>query len=230
MAKDHLILLHGAIGSKTDLEEVKILLKDDFDVHSFNFEGHGGRPSTNRFTIDLFSKNVLDYMNKNGISKTHFFGYSMGGYVALNLALKFSEKVNKIICFGTKFNWTEESAKNEVKKLNPSIIDVKVPSFAKYLAELHHPCDWKKVLSKTANMMLSLGNGDSLKNTDFESIDHEVLICLGSNDNMVSKEESENVVNAMRNGNFKLIEEFYHPLNKNDLKLMAEIIEDFIWE
>ena len=46
-------------------------------------------------------------------------GHSMGGYVALKLALKRPELVDRIITLGTKFNWTPEVAAKEVKMLNP---------------------------------------------------------------------------------------------------------------
>ena len=40
----HLILLHGALGSKEQLQPLATTLQNTFHVHSFNFSGHGGRP------------------------------------------------------------------------------------------------------------------------------------------------------------------------------------------
>lgn len=40
----HLILLHGALGSKDQLQPLATALERHFQVHIFNFSGHGGRP------------------------------------------------------------------------------------------------------------------------------------------------------------------------------------------
>ena len=93
--KSHLILLHGALGCKDQLSDLKSRLNSDYDVHTLNFEGHGGVASDKSFAIDLFTQNVLDYCQSNGLKSVSLFGYSMGGYVALNLALKHSNVVKE---------------------------------------------------------------------------------------------------------------------------------------
>lgn len=46
-----LLLLHGALGSKNQFKSLKEILKSDFDVYDFNFEGHGGLVSDADFSI-----------------------------------------------------------------------------------------------------------------------------------------------------------------------------------
>jgi len=41
---EHLLLLHGALGSKEQLAALALKLKDKYVVHTLNFNGHGGRP------------------------------------------------------------------------------------------------------------------------------------------------------------------------------------------
>ena len=43
--KEHIILLHGALGSENQFSQLKESLADKFEVHSMNFEGHGGKTS-----------------------------------------------------------------------------------------------------------------------------------------------------------------------------------------
>jgi esterase/lipase len=54
----HLVLLHGAIGSKDQLHPLANALKKDFDVHLLNFSGHGG----NAFPGKPFLLNCLPAM------------------------------------------------------------------------------------------------------------------------------------------------------------------------
>ncbi|WP_298513563.1 alpha/beta hydrolase [uncultured Kordia sp.] len=228
MKNTNLLLLHGALGSEVQLQSLQKLLATDFNVHTLNFEGHGGRTSDHEFEMERFADNVIEKLQSLGISKTHIFGYSMGGYVALTLAKKRPEMVDAIITLGTKFNWSLESAQQEVKMLNPEKIEEKIPAFAKRLHELHQPNDWKEVMHKTAAMMLALANGKKLTNADLQQIPHKVLVGIGALDNMVTVAESENAATQLPNATLKVIDEVKHPIEKVDINVLTTVIRDFI--
>lgn len=222
--RSHLILLHGALGCKEQLDPLKELLSDTFEVHSLSFEGHGGLPSENTFTMKGFAQNVLDYMEEYHISTAHFFGYSMGGYVALTLAMEYPEKAQNIATLGTKFDWTPETAQKEASLLNPDVIEVKVPHFAQRLASLHAPEDWKLLMHKIKAMMIDLGTGSRLSDSQLRSVSHKTHILLGSRDNMVTQEESQNTASLLSNGSFQLLDEVPHPIEKVDPHLLSETL------
>lgn len=228
MKNDNILLLHGALGSKLQLDSLKHLLSHHFNVFTLNFEGHGDKPSDKEFSIDLFAQNVKDFLKAMNISSTHIFGYSMGGYVTLRLALNNPSLVNQIMTLGTKFNWTKEIAEQEVKMLNPEKLEEKVPAFAKRLEEIHTGIGWKSVLSKTAKMMSELGNGKKISDEDLSRIGQNVLIGIGELDRMVTIDESEQASNLMPNGNLKVIEGFKHPIEKVDMDQLARIIMDYL--
>jgi len=228
MQKDNIILLHGALGSKAQLKSLKTILSNNFEVQNINFEGHGDRFSDNDFSIDLFVQNVLDFLVHKEISKTHIFGYSMGGYVGLKLAAKNPEAIDRIITLGTKFNWTKEIAAQEIKMLNPEKVEEKVPAFAKHLEELHTGNNWKLVMKKTAKLMTDLGDGKKMSDDDLKRIRNQVMIGIGALDRMVTLEESERAAALLPNGKLKVIEGFKHPVEKVDMSKLASMIVDFI--
>ncbi|WP_420570765.1 alpha/beta fold hydrolase [Kordia sp.] len=228
MKHTNLLLLHGALGSEVQLKPLQELLSKDFNVHTLNFEGHGGRASNYEFTMERFADNVTEKLQTLQLERTHIFGYSMGGYVALTLAKKHPELVDIIVTLGTKFNWTIEAAQQEVRMLNPEKIEEKVPAFAKRLHELHQPNDWKEVMKKTAEMMLALASGKRLTNQDLQQINHKTLIGIGALDTMVSVEESENAATQLPNGTLQIIDDVKHPIEKVDIQVLATIIKDFI--
>lgn len=228
---DHnLLLLHGALGTKDQFLNLKKHLSPKFNVHDFNFEGHGTHASNKDFSIPLFTENVIEYLNENQITQTHIFGYSMGGYVGLDLANKYQNRVNKIITLGTKFDWTRATAEKEIRMLNPEKIAEKVPAFAKNLASIHINNNWKDVVKRTAQMMYNLGEGARLKDQELASIKHEVLLCVGSKDRMVSIEESKVAAEILPNGKLEIIEGFPHSIEKINEAMFASIIIDFIKE
>lgn len=164
--RQDILLFHGALGSLQQFIELKELLSENFNVHVFNFSGHGGNPINQSFSIDLFGNDTLAFMQQSGIVHPSVFGYSMGGYVALKLALKHPDLFKMILTLGTKFEWTKESAEKEVKMLQHDIIEEKVPRFAQVLRERHTPVDWKTNMQHTADMMLALSSGDAMTTDD----------------------------------------------------------------
>src|SRR5687768_3564024 len=222
--KDSILLLHGALGSKDQFASLIEKLKDEFDVHTFNFFGHGGNEFSDGFSIDGFIKETMNFIYSNHLESTNVFGYSMGGYVALKAAILYPLRFKKIITLGTKFNWTPETAAKETGRLIPEVIVEKIPKFADDLQKRHHPQDWKKLMNHTAAMIVALGNSDAIKDEDFSTIQNEVLICVGSEDNMVTLEESMAVVNHLPNGHLKVINGFKHPIEAVDQNVLAKII------
>ncbi len=223
----HLLLLHGAIGSKNQFEKLKNELQSNYIVHTINFSGHEGEAISDDFSIQLFAQDVLTYLEKNNIDVINIFGYSMGGYVGLYLAKEYPKKINKIFTLGTKFLWTPEIATKEIKMLDADKIEQKIPAFAKELAQRHSPNNWKTVLEKTKEMMTSLGNNNILKDADFSSIEHKVQIGIGDKDTMVTLEETVNVYRQLKNASFIVLPNTQHPIEKVDLKRLSNEIKLF---
>ncbi|CAN5313890.1 hypothetical protein BH10BAC1_BH10BAC1_06230 [soil metagenome] len=223
----HLLLLHGAIGAKDQLEPLALKLKNDFIVHTMNFSGHGGEEMSNTFSIKSFSNDVLNYIKQNNIDKINIFGYSMGGYVALHLAKHHPEKIEKVFTLATKFDWTPDIAQKEIKMLNAEKIAEKLPAFAKTLENRHYPNDWKTLLNKTADMMVELGNKIDLTHSDFESIHIPVTISVGDEDNMVTLSESKNVCQSIKNAHLIILSDTMHPIEKVDLGYLSTEIKLF---
>lgn len=223
-----IVLLHGALGSEFQMIPLKKQLEHTYHVHTFNFEGHGGRANSGEYSIDRFVRNVLDYLNEKELEKVSIFGYSMGGYVALKFAANYPERIEKVATLATKFDWNPQSSEKEVKMLNPEVIETKVPKFADHLKYIHSPLNWKDVLHETANMMIDLGNGKGLKENELKSIQFPVMIGIGDQDNMVSIEETKHVSQQLPNASLKIFKDFPHPIDRMDIQRLAEEIIKFI--
>lgn len=223
-----LLLLHGALGSKAQLEPLAEMLKNDFEVFTLNFSGHGGAPFAEGFGIGQFTAEVLAFLDKNGCENVDIFGYSMGGYVALNLARLHPQRVGKIVTLATKFDWTPEGAERETKMLDPDKIEAKVPAFAAQLRERHAPNDWKLLLRKTADMMLELGQRPLLTSAILSKITNPCLICLGDGDQMVSLDETTLAANALPNGQQLVLEQTPHPFEKVNIPAFTAITASFL--
>ena len=224
-----LLLLHGAIGAASQFDKLKEELKNNFEIYTLNFSGHGGGEITDEnFSIELFANDVIKFIDKNNLQGIDVYGYSMGGYVALYIASKDKSKIGRIFTTATKFDWNEESSVKESKMLNPAKIEEKIPAFAKMLEKRHLPADWKMVLNKTAEMMIALGKNPLLTDEVLEKIENETFISVGDKDTMVSLEETANAAGKLKNGKLFIFADTEHPIEKmNAKKLSDEIIKFF---
>ena len=216
--------MHGAIGAKDQLEPLKKILQESYNVYSFNFSGHGKESFHQGFNIEQFMEDTLSYLLTNDLKKVSIFGYSMGGYVALNLAKYHPDKVSQIITLGTKFKWTPEIASKEVKMLNADIIESKVPVFAKALSIRHGVDNWKILLSKTAKMMLEMGEKNPLLLSDYKNIKQPCKLLLADHDEMVTREETIEVAESLPSSTFITLPNSKHPIEKVDLKALSKEI------
>jgi pimeloyl-ACP methyl ester carboxylesterase len=224
-----ILLLHGALGSAAVMEPLAEQLSSvGFAAQTLNFSGHGGAPFAESFDIQQFTSEVLAFLDKNGIETVDIFGYSMGGYVALNLARLHPQRVGSIVTLATKFDWTPAGAEREAKMLDPEKIAAKVPAFAQQLAARHAPNDWKILLEKTADMMLALGQAPTLTPAILSQIQHPTLICLGDSDQMVGLAETSQTAEALPNGHLRILEQTPHPFEKVNMTAIASVVASFL--
>ncbi len=218
---EQLLILHGAIGSATQMAPIANRFKTAFDVLLFNLYGHGGKPIDNRpFSIPLFANEVLSFLDENNIANISIFGYSMGGYIALYLAKHHPDRISRIVTLATKFDWNEQIAAKEIQMLNPEKIAIKLPAFANTLAERFAPADWKQALQKTADMMVELGVDNTLKTNDYADIATPVLVLLGDRDKMVSLDETLSVYKSLPNAQLGILPNTHHPIEQVDADLL----------
>ena len=225
-----LILLHGALGSKTQLEPLEKSLSNLFEIHTLNFSGHGGEPfSDSTFGINTFSQELRDFIIIKGLHGSHVFGYSMGGYVALRTAQSNPDLVGKIFTLGTKFDWNPLSAEREAKRLIPAIIEEKIPAFAEVLKKRHYPNDWHEVIDKTREMMLFLGHNPILTKSELLEITNDCIVARGDEDEMVTPEETEWASNHLHFGQAKTLPQTKHPIEKVDVHLLSAELTNFFF-
>lgn len=218
------LILHGALGSASQLEPVRAAFENQgLTVHSLNLSGHGSAAFQPQFGIEQFAADVRQWLDIQSIRTVNIFGYSMGGYVALEFARKYPDRVGSIVTLGTKFDWSVESAAREVRKLNPEKIIEKVPAFARILEKRHAPNDWKELIQKTSVMMTGLGENPLLTPEILKSVNNQTWVCLGDQDDMADRQYSEEVAGLLPNGKFLLLESTPHPIEKVSMEKLTGI-------
>ncbi|HEY9692147.1 MAG TPA: 2-succinyl-6-hydroxy-2,4-cyclohexadiene-1-carboxylate synthase [Oculatellaceae cyanobacterium] len=98
--KPLLLLLHGFMGSSNDLQDVMILLSQQFCCLAVDLPGHGKTKvlgSQECYRMENTAQALINLFEALKINQCFLFGYSMGGRLALYLALKFPQYFAKVI-------------------------------------------------------------------------------------------------------------------------------------
>lgn len=223
-----LLLLHGAMGSKEQLQPLLEKFSDQYKVYSINFSGHGGTNIPEEISIKLFAGEVLSLIEKNKLEKVNIFGYSMGGYVALYLALHHPGLVDSVMTLGTKLHWDEPTAAKEVAMLQPEVIAQKVPKFAEQLAQRHHPADWKLLMIRTGTMLQQMGKQNPVNAEDFSKVICKVLLMLGDRDKMVTLDETVAVFRQLQKAQLAVLPNTPHAIEQVDVDLVVHLTQKFL--
>ncbi|WP_205503598.1 alpha/beta fold hydrolase [Rufibacter psychrotolerans] len=223
-----LLLLHGALGAKNQFEPLLPLLPADWPVYSFNLAGHGGAAlPAGPFSIQGYVAQLLEWLAERKLPSVQVFGYSMGGYIALEAARQQPGKFSKVFTLATKFDWTPATAQAEAARLQPQVIAQKVPAFAQMLQERHAPQDWTEVVRRTADLMRQLGEQPVLGAQELKQIAVPVRIAVGDKDQMVSVEESLAAYRHLPHGQFQVLPSIKHPLEQVEWPLLAQALLHF---
>lgn len=95
------ILLHGNGEDITYFEHQIPFFSKDYRVIAIDTRGHGKSPRGEKpFTIVQFAEDLHDFMDEKGIEKAILLGFSDGGNIALTFALKYPERIDKMIVDG----------------------------------------------------------------------------------------------------------------------------------
>ncbi len=102
---ESLILLHGN-GENCDYFKGQI---DEFfqayHVYALDTRGHGKTPRGDKpFTIRQFADDLLGFMDEHQIEKTHLLGFSDGGNIAMVFAIRYPDRVKRLILNGANLN------------------------------------------------------------------------------------------------------------------------------
>lgn len=92
-----LIILHGLFGSADNWFSIAKELEKDFTLYLVDQRNHGDSPHSEEWDYKVMAEDIKELMAEEGIEKAFFMGHSMGGKTVMNFALRYPEKVMKLI-------------------------------------------------------------------------------------------------------------------------------------
>ncbi|QBJ62936.1 alpha/beta fold hydrolase [Pseudoalteromonas sp. DL-6] len=91
------VLIHGLFGSLENLNVIAKPLSEHFRVTNVDLRNHGLSPHSDEMDYLAMANDIVQLMATLKIQKAHLIGHSMGGKVAMQVALTHSELVDKLV-------------------------------------------------------------------------------------------------------------------------------------
>ncbi len=92
-----IILLHGIFGSSDNWLTQARMLSANFHTYAIDLRNHGHSPHDDAFDYPVMAKDVLEFMETHQVEDPVIIGHSMGGKVAMNFALAYPDKLQKLV-------------------------------------------------------------------------------------------------------------------------------------
>ena len=173
-----LVLLHGAFG----WANVNPILAKDRQVIAVELQGHGHTADIDRpLTCEHMADDVAALLRHLKIEQADVFGYSMGGKVALAIAIRHPEVVRKVAINGSHFGKLEEAFEPESFKQFQGLPPDFAPPPLKdaYDKVAPDPKHWPTLVAKVKKLALEF---QGFAREDMKAIKAPVLIAQGDRD------------------------------------------------
>src|SRR5262247_4893983 len=91
------VILHGLLGSADNWRSMSRRLGIHYRVFALDLRNHGRSPHSGILDYDVMVADVREFMEQQALRRIVLLGHSMGGKVAMQFAIEYSEQVDRLI-------------------------------------------------------------------------------------------------------------------------------------
>jgi pimeloyl-ACP methyl ester carboxylesterase len=235
------VLLHGWLGSWGCWLSTMEALAPDFRTYALDFWGFGESDKRReRYEIADFAALVDQFMGRLGILQAPVVGHSMGGTVALRLALSSPQRVSQVAVVGSP---VDGRSLNIFLKLagtpwvaylvwhSPRLLRLGIRLFAPWIARNH--AEWYAMLERDLSQLTLesfLWSIRSLRDTDLRdrigAIRVPALGVYGMGDAVVNPDQAEEISNRIPDAQVAMLRRARHfPMLDDPDRFMSVLLE-----
>jgi len=180
-----LIMLHGGLGGIAEFGNLPSMLATNRQVITAEMQGHGHTADIDRpLSFEQMADDVAGLMDHLGLERADIYGFSLGGGVALQTAIRYPERVRKLGLVSTPYSragWYPEAA-TAMSSMNAEVAQMMMttPIYAAYAEVAPRPDDWPVLVTKVSQLL----GRDYDWSTDVAAIEAPVLYIVGDADSV----------------------------------------------
>jgi pimeloyl-ACP methyl ester carboxylesterase len=184
-AGDPLVLLHGGVGAIEMFGPVLPLLAEGRQVIAVDLQAHGRTADIDRpLRFELMADDIAALIKQLGLERADVMGYSLGGGVALQTAIRHPDVVRKLVLVSTPFKrdgWYPEVLAG-MAQMGPEAAEPmkQTPMYELYASVAPKPEDWPVLLTKLGQLLKQ----DYDWSQDVATIKAPTLIVVGDADSV----------------------------------------------
>jgi len=184
-AGEPLVLLHGGVGAIEMFGEVLPLLAAGRQVIAVDLQAHGRTADIDRpLSFELMADDIAALIQQLGFERADVMGYSLGGGVALQTAIRHPDGVRKLVLVSTPFKrdgWYPEILAG-MAQMGPQAAEPmkQTPMYQLYASVAPRPEDWPVLLTKLGQLLKQ----DYDWSKDVAAIKAPTLVVVGDADSV----------------------------------------------
>lgn len=121
-----LLLMHGFSGSGETWQDIVAALSPGFRLICLDILGHGDsdKPETaSRYRMPAIAADIIDLLDQLHITHANLLGYSMGGRLALYLALRYPERFSSLVLESASPGLADETERARRRQQDEALAD-----------------------------------------------------------------------------------------------------------
>ena len=238
-----LVILHGLFGSADNWFSIARELDKEFTMYLVDQRNHGDSPHADEWNYEVMVEDLKELLDEEGLVKVNLMGHSMGGKTVMNFALKYPERVEKLVVADIAPRYYPVHHESILEGLNS--LDLKAinsrkeadDALAKYISEPGIRQFLLKSLGRDANgfawkinlpvITKNIENvGEALP--EGESFDGPTLFLAGANSNYVQQKDLPEILEFFPNYELEFIQNAGHWLHAEQPHSVVEEIRKFL--
>lgn len=209
-----MVLLHGNGEDCNYFEHQISYFSRYYRVVAIDTRGHGKSPRGEKpFSIRQFSEDLKDCLEAMNIAKIILLGFSDGGNIALEFALKYPKRVEKLVLNGANL------FPSGVKAIYQWPIEIGY-RMAKLFAKKSEKA------KQNAEMLGLMVNEPHIDPTELSRLTMPVLVVAGTKD-MIKESHTRLIYKSLPNAQLNIIEGDHFVANKNP-EAFNEVVKRFL--
>lgn len=221
-------------------------LSNRCSVISFDNRGTGrSDKAAAGYEIGNMANDVVGLLDHLRLAQVHLFGFSMGGAIAQDIAIRYADRINRLILFGTFCGgiWAEPASHTVFKRLLVSADQTPedaarqawpVTYSPDYLAanavaieqQMRRELEYPTPILATQLQMEALRNFDSYR--DLPRIRAATLVATGADDMLVKPRNSEILASRIPNSRLEVLADLGHRAIWEAPEEIADLVADFL--
>ncbi len=221
-------LLHGFSSSLkdnwADTGWIEFLTAAGFRVIALDHRGHGKSQKFYQrtdYNMSIMAQDAIDLLDHLNVEKAHILGYSMGSRIGARITMDHPQRVSKLMLGGNGYGMIEGTG--DWTPVHDGLLAGSMDDVTDLRARAFRRFAERTGSDKEALAACILGLRETFSEHDFAQITHQVLIAIGSEDEIAGS--GEKLAGIIPNAEFFSIANRDHMRASTDKSFMRAVVE-----